>query len=244
MEKREDTMKLIFNQPKWLASLIMLVVATLLIGIGSYFLLSNQAPAISSLTANEEWVGSAGVLQVECTASDPDGDELSYTWSADGGSISGEGATVAWTAPDALGSYTITVEVADGKGGEAATQLTVNVVAVNHPPIIESLVVTAEHSYLKETTVGYTNPNSAYKVLQGKAYEIECLASDPDWDELLFEWSADGGGISGEGAIVTWTAPLRGGEVTITVTVSDGRGGVATESIIFVVTTCAPCAFD
>ncbi len=234
-------MKPIFSQPKWLAGLIILFVATLF--ISGCCLLSNQAPAISSLTTNEEWVESADICQVECTASDPDGDELIYSWLADDGDISGEGSTVTWTAPDAPGVYIITVEVSDGRDGIATEQLTINVVAPNHPPTIESLIVTAEHRYLKEITVGYTILKGGYKVLQGKAYEIECIASDPDENELLFEWSTDGGGISGEDAVVTWTAPLRGGEVTVTVTVSDGRGGVATESIVFAVTTCAPCAF-
>ena len=45
--------------------------------------------------------------------------------------------------------------VADGRGGEATTRLTVNVVAPNHPPTIENLVVTAEHRYLKEIAEGY-----------------------------------------------------------------------------------------
>jgi hypothetical protein len=230
-------MKLTSSQPKWLAGLIILVLATLLIGGCA----PNQLPVISNLAVNSEGEIDPGVsYQIECTASDPDEDELSYAWSADGGNISGEGFVVAWTAPEAPGAYIITVQVTDGRDGEATTQLTVNVVAPNHPPTIENLVVTAEHSYLKEITEGYTTTEIAYKVLQGKAYEIECIASDPDGDELLFEWSADGGDISGEGAVVTWTAPPQGGEVTIIVTVSDGRDGTATESIVFTVETC-PC---
>jgi hypothetical protein len=249
--------KLIFSRPKWLAGLITLVLAGLLIGgctsanqqplipsLNGSHEEANQPPLIASLFAIQERVNPSGSCQVQCFASDPDGDKLSYTWSAGNGVISGEGSTVSWTAPEAPGAYTITVQVTDGRDGEATAQLIVNVAAPNHPPTIENLVVTAEHRYLKETTAGYTTTESAYKVLQGKAYEIECVASDPDGDELLSEWSADGGAISGEGAVVvTWTAPLRGGEVTVTVTVSDGRGGVATKSVVFVVMTCAPCAF-
>ena len=222
--------KLIFSQPKWLASSIILVVATLLIGSCTP---ANQSPIISSLTANEERVESADILRIECTASDPDGDSLNYIWSAGNGVISGEGSTVTWTAPDAPGAYTIAVQVTDGRDGEATTQLTVNVLAVNHSPLIENLIVTAEHSYLKEIAEGY-------KILQGRSCEIECIASDPDGDELLFEWSTDGGDISGEGAVVTWTAPPQGGKVTIIVTVSDGSGGTATKSVVFTVVTC-PC---
>jgi hypothetical protein len=229
--------KLASSQPKWLAGFIILVVATLLIGGCA----PNQLPVISNLSVNSEGEIDTGVsYQIECAASDPDEDELSYAWSADGGNISGEGSTINWTAPEAPGAYIITVQVTDGRDGKATTQLTVNVVAPNHPPTIENLVVTAEHSYLKEATVGYTTTEIAYKVLQGKAYQIECTASDPDGDELLFEWSADGGDISGESAVVTWTAPPQGGEVTVTVKVSDSRGGTATESIVFTVETC-PC---
>jgi len=111
----------------------------------------------------------------------------------------------------------------------------------NHPPAIENLIITAEHRYLEETTSGFTTLKSVYKVMKGKDYKIECIASDPDGDELVFEWVADGGGVAGEGAVVTWTAS-SGGEITVTVTVSDGRGSVATESIVFAVVTCG-CAF-
>lgn len=61
--------------------------------------------------------------------------------------------------------------------------------------------------------------------------------------ELSYEWMADGGNISGEGSAITWTVPQEGMEVTVTVKVSDGRDGVASESVVFNVETCAPCAF-
>ena len=220
------------NQTKWLARLIIPVVAILFIGGCTP---ANQPPVISSFTANEERVAPAGSCQVECIASDPDGDELSYEWLASGGSVHAEGSIATWTAPVATGTYTIMVRVTDDQGGESSSSLDIDV-AFNNPPIIENLIVTAEHIYLKEIAKGY-------KILKGKSCEIECIASDPDGNELLFEWSTDGGNISGEGPMVTWTAPLRGGEVTITVTVSDSRGGVATKSIVFKVETCAPCAF-
>jgi hypothetical protein len=106
----------------------------------------------------------------------------------------------------------------------------------NNPPIIENLTVTPkEPKYMKEIVGGY-------KILKGKSCDIECVASDPDNDELLYEWSTDGGNVSGEGSAITWTAPLRGGEFTIAVTVSDNSGGIASKKIVFQVKTCA-CAF-
>lgn len=56
-----------------------------------------------------------------CDASDPDGDPLTYSWSATGGRISGSGMTVTWTPPEGVetGTYEITCRVSDGRGGTA-----------------------------------------------------------------------------------------------------------------------------
>jgi len=213
-------MKIVYSQPKWLVGIIILIVGTLLFGSCAA---PNQPPIISSLTANEEGVESARILQIECTASDPDEDELSYNWSVDGRSISWEGSTLTWTAPDAPATYTITVEVTDGRGGEATKQLTIDV-AVNRPPVIESLAT------------------EYHKVRKAATPTLECNASDPDEDELSYIWSADGGNVSGEGPNVTWVAPNAYGIYTITVTVTDGRGGKASEEISIQVCGCPDAA--
>jgi len=207
--------KLVPGQPKWLASLIILVIAALLIGGCTP---PNQPPLISSLTPGKGQVSPSDSCQVKCVASDPDGDQLSYSWSADGGSISGEEPVVTWTAPAAPGDYTIAVKVTDGRGGEATTQLTIGV-AVNQPPVIVSL--TSEQQVRMATTS-----------------TIECIASDPDEDKLDYIWSASGGNISEEGPVVTWVAPNAYGTYTITVTVTDGRGGQAIKGIEIVVACC------
>ena len=108
---------------------------------------------------------------------------------------------------------------------------------INHLPIIEDLVVTPEEpQFFKETNI----------IWKGKSCSIECIASDPDNDELSYEWSADAGSIAGEGLTVTWTAPLEapleGGKAIVTVTVADNSGGIATENIIFTVKECV-CYF-
>jgi hypothetical protein len=207
------------GQPKWLVALIIVVFGTLFIGGCSP---ENQLPVISSLIASDETMTSpSSSCQLQCTAQDPDGDKLSYTWSADDGYIGGEGSSVIWTAPDAPGAYIITVEVTDGKGGIATDQITINVVVPNHPPVIESL--TAEWHRLKKAS---NTP-------------ITCVATDPDGDELTYTWSAEAGNFSGEGDTVTWVAPNNYGSYIITVTVSDGRGGEASDSINITVCSCS-----
>ena len=199
---------------------------------------TNHWPIITSLEAEADWTTPSSSLQVTCTASDPDGDELSYEWTATGGSISGTGHEVIWTAPEEVGMYDITVVVDDGHDGEGARSITLSV-ALGNPPIIENLIVTAkEPKYLKETTTGY-------KVGKTKEYYIECIASDTDDEvgELVYEWSCDGGEISGEGSIITWTAPDTACDVTVTVIVFDVAGNMDNESIVFTVVDCIPCEF-
>lgn len=206
---------------KLVSGLTILVLAGLLIGgctpanqpplIGGYAS-PNQLPLITSLSASQGRVNPSGSCQVQCFASDPDGDELSYSWSANGGSISGGDVKITWTAPEALGDYTIEVKVTDGRGGKATGQQTIAVV-INQPPIITSL--TAEPQAVKKATTS----------------TIECTAQDPDGDELSYTWSANGGSISGEGATVTWVAPNNTGSYIITITVTDGRGGQAIQDI-------------
>ena len=195
----------------------------------------NHLPIIESLTASEDQVAPGSSCRIKCIASDPDEDELSYEWSTDGGRISGDDSTITWNTPDAVGTYNITVVVTDGQGGESRGSLTVNVV-VNHPPIIKDLIITSEDP--KDFDL------RRLKVYKGARCDIECDALDPDGDELSYEWSAegdwtDGGEIFGHGFVITWTAPPTiDPNVTITVAVSDGRGGTDTESIVFEVVGC------
>jgi len=103
------------------------IVAAVVLSILFYTMLANHRPAITSLEAEPERVLPSGSCQIVCTASDRDGDELSYEWSTTGGNISGTGAAVNWTAPEEVGTYDVTVAVTDGYGGSATDSLPINV---------------------------------------------------------------------------------------------------------------------
>jgi hypothetical protein len=197
---------------------------------------TNHPPIITSLVADADWTTPSGSIQVTCTASDPDGDELSYEWSTTGGDISGTGAVVNWTASQQAGTCDVTVVVDDGHGEEATGFVSLSVVP-GTPPIIEDLIVTAEHRYLRKSTAGYD-----YDVWIIQEYTIECIVSDTSI-ELLYEWSCDDGEISGEGSTITWTAPNKTSvDVTVTVIVSDIADNRVSKSIVFYVPSCA-CGF-
>lgn len=194
----------------------------------------NYSPIITCLAAEADWTAPMASLWVTCTASDRDGDQLSYEWSTTGGDISGTGAAVNWTAPEEAGIYDITVVVNDGNGGNDTGSVTL-FAATGILPIIQNLTVTAEEpKYLKATSTGY-------KVGKTKEYYIQCNASGTG--ELVYDWSCDGGEISGEGALITWTAPNIAGYITVTVIVFDVAGNMDSESVVFQVMDCSDCEF-
>ena len=194
----------------------------------------NRSPTITSLVADADWTTPSGSIQVTCTASDRDGDELNYEWSTDGGDISGTGAAVNWTAPQEIGTYNITVAVTDGHGEEDTRSVCLSA-ATGTPPVVEDLIVTAEHKYLIEITGGY-------KVGKEQKYDIECTVSDSSV-EVVYEWLCDGGEISGEGSMITWTAPDESAYFTVTVIVSDVADNSVPKSVLFNVVSCSACTF-
>ncbi|PIU23234.1 MAG: hypothetical protein COT13_04195, partial [Chloroflexi bacterium CG08_land_8_20_14_0_20_45_12] len=173
----------------------------------------NSPPVINTLIADADWITPSGSLQVKCDAEDPDGDELSYEWSTSEGDISGTGPEVTWTAPEAVGTCTITVAVTDAHGEKYTRSVTIGVVP-NTPPTIEDLIVTAAHMFFRKQS-------SSYLIGKATSCQIECLASAPKGSGLHYEWSASGGELSGGGSMVAWTAPNISGEFTVSVTVSD-----------------------
>ena len=192
----------------------------------------NHQPVVASLEAETQRVLPSGSSQVTCSATDPDGDALNYEWTATGGDISGTGEVVTWTAPKEFGTYDVTVVAHDGRGGEATRTI---VLSASDGPVIESLNVTArEPKYLKTTATGY-------KVGKTKVYDIEGIAAGTG--TLSYSWTCTGGELSGEGAVVAWTAPDTKSDVTVTVRVYDGEGSWAEKDIIFTVVDCSPCTF-
>jgi len=217
------------NKKRCLVIVVIVAVALLLLASSCTV---NYRPIITSLEAEAPWTAPLGSLQVMCNASDPEGDELSYEWSTTGGNITGTGPEVIWTAPEEVGMYDITVVVTDGLGASATKSIAL-IASNGPPPIIENLIVAAiGHPYLKKTTTGY-------KVAKTYNYSIECIASGTP--ELAYDWSWTGGNISGEGSLITWTAPNTEGDVTVMVKVFDGVGNWVRKSIIFEVVRCVSC---
>jgi peptidoglycan-associated lipoprotein len=61
---------------------------------------------------------------------------------------------------------------------------------------------------------------------------VSATASDPDGDPLTYRWSAPTGTLANPSEVQTvWTAPCEPGPVPVTVTVDDGKGGTASDTV-------------
>ena len=89
----------------------------------------NQPPTVSLSCGEICRVRQGLSVRLVATATDPDGHELTYSWSAEAGSFIGEtdGATARWRAPAEAGAMTIRVTVSDGEGGSSSAEVDVAV---------------------------------------------------------------------------------------------------------------------
>ena len=175
----------------------------------------NHPPvAACSVNPASLFAGSGDTVAVHVTASDPDNDPLTYSYSATGGAVEGTGADARWNSSGvAVGSYTVSVKVDDGKGGTASCAADIKVEEKpNHPPTAS---LSVERS----------------PILPGEHTGITCNGSDPDNDPLTYSYAASGGQITGSGSNVQFDSTgLAPGTYTAKCTVNDGRGGTADAS--------------
>jgi hypothetical protein len=69
-------------------------------------------------------------------------------------------------------------------------------------------------------------------VTTGQTSTLRAAATDPDGDSLTYRWTAASGTFSASTASsTTWTAPNDAANVTVTITVQDGRGGSASATV-------------
>jgi hypothetical protein len=168
-------------------------------------------PPVAACSAAQPSVfeGSTDPVAIHVNASDADNDPLTYSYTATGGTVDGTGPDVRWNPSGlAIGNYTVTAKVDDGRGGTASCATDVAVAKrPNRPPVI--------------SCAPERNP-----IIAGERVNIVSTASDPDGDPLTYSYTATGGQISGNGPVAPFDSTgLAAGSYSITCTADDGRGG-------------------
>jgi outer membrane protein OmpA-like peptidoglycan-associated protein len=135
----------------------------------------NHPPVISCAPDHSPILPGEHVAIIS-TASDPDNDPLTYSYTATGGQITGSGAQVEFDGTGLQpGSYTVKCMVSDGRGGNADASTTIE---VKEPPQIKQLEVKlALHSiYFPTALPTVAKPDGGLLPSQQKT--LTTLASD------------------------------------------------------------------
>src|SRR5581483_3866797 len=180
----------------------------------------NHPPVITS-AIGDQTITKGQTMDIQLAATDEDNDGVTFTLvngpafaTITNANVPQRTATL-HLAPNAAGTFTgIQVKADDGKGGtalSAAFSITVSdQPPSNHPPTASAGALAA--------MVEATSPAGASVALSGSG-------TDQDGDTLSFSWK-DGANVIAATANATVTLAL--GNHSITLTVSDGKGGSAT----------------
>ena len=153
---------------------------------------SNNPPKIDtiSLISTGDIVTNT-LYEVTAYAKDPDGDSLTYEWFTNGGALKNvESNPVKWGTPGTPGTYNIGVKVSDGKGGEDAKSMNIEVkqqtstnLNLNHVTEEEGYVTTWPSSSTGNIAAGDHTDNASYRGFM--SFDIATLAGATIQDAKL-----------------------------------------------------------
>ena len=170
-------------------------------------------PPTAACSANPTSVyqGTASPVAIHVDATDVDKVGLTYSYTATGGTVDGNGPDARWNPSGlAIGSYTVNVKVDNGHGGTATCSTDV---AVTKRPIRPPTISCAPER----------NP-----IIAGERVAINSTATDPQGLPLTYGYSTTGGQVSGTGPTAQFDSTgLSAGSYTVTCTTDNGEGGRA-----------------
>jgi hypothetical protein len=149
-------------------------------------------------------------------ATDPDGDIVIWSDDCDLFDIDSVTGRVAFTPLQrVVGRYPVTILVSDRHGGEAVLAFDLEVMGMNDPPIIHSIL-----------------PKNGTRYREGETVTFAANATDEDDSSLEYLWT-EGGRELGRGAVLK-KGGISPGRHTITLVVTDGEHQVEETFVVIV----------
>ncbi len=177
------------------------------------------------------------------TATDPDGDPLFYMVSGTDSShfsIGSGSGQIKVGRPLTKSSYSFEVVVGDLKGGVDVLDITITVTAVDAPPVATTPTPTPNRAPSFDEGAGASR-SVAENTPAGRNIGLPLAATDPDSDSLTYALGGTDSGhfaLSGNQLRTSGALDYEGvkNSYSVTVTVSDGRGGTDTIDVTITVT--------
>ncbi|HPR63300.1 MAG TPA: 6-bladed beta-propeller [Thermoanaerobaculia bacterium] len=180
----------------------------------------NLPPEITSLTASPATILINQTSALTCSASDPDGDPVTYTWFTDRGTIQGSGSSVVFSAPDFPGIVTITCRVTDDSGAFSERSVLLPVISLQAEQTLKPGLVTPLRVALDDSGYAFVaDPrNGGIAVIQTTSSTLArrilvpgITSVDFDWDGHLLIASTSGARIlDRNGALIRSLLPPGG----------------------------------
>ncbi|UCH09755.1 MAG: hypothetical protein JSU61_11130, partial [Fidelibacterota bacterium] len=92
---------------------------------------SDLPDLVATLVATPYQVHPGGTAEIQCSVTGAQPDELTFDWSASGGSLEGSGEVIHWGAPIDTGLYLITCRVGDQEGRSDSAGVVIAVIPVD-----------------------------------------------------------------------------------------------------------------
>ncbi|WP_225414130.1 PKD domain-containing protein [Stigmatella hybrida] len=191
---------------------------------------TNTAPIINWLSASRYQLEPGSPLNLAAAATDPNpGNTLTFKWTANGGTFSSSTSlTTTWTAPATEDSYTLNLTVTDN---HSASNTTSFVVRVTQAAALGGANIKVAFNTWPE--VKGVNASPA-RLEAGTASRLSSTVTDNDADALTYAWTTNCQGTFSDAQIPNPIFNLtseNGTNCTLTLTVSDGRGGSGVGSL-------------
>jgi outer membrane protein OmpA-like peptidoglycan-associated protein len=175
-----------------------------------------KLPPTASCSASPAsvYAGSNDLVAIHVSANSPDNFPLTYSYTASGGAVEGNGPEARWNSSGVnTGAYTISAKIDDGKGGTASCTAEIRVEErPHHPPTVS---VSANPATIKA----------------GERSAITCDGASPDNLPLTYSYSASGGKVVGSGPQAQFDSTgVEPGTYNVKCEVTDSRNDTAAGS--------------